>query len=95
MNANKTAAPLDRVYRWVRGEPIPEADRLKVSYQLLEEQPDRIETWSKIVPKVEPGITPVLSLTSLNSVYAEKCIAMKWEPDLNLIAIEKLKEETG
>jgi len=89
METNNENNPLNRVFRWKRCDDNESNARDGVTYQLLAEEPHRIENWIKILQKDEPGVTPILSLTSVNSVYAEKCISFKWPADLNIIAIEK------
>jgi hypothetical protein len=61
-----------------------------LTYQLLSEEPDRIECWvKKLNPRVEPGITRVMSLSSVNGEYLEKAITSKWTPVMTLLAVEK------
>jgi hypothetical protein len=79
----------ERRYRIV---PRPPGEVAPIeTYELLEEWPDKIECWIKQIGRDEPGVTQVLSLTSINGEYMEKSVAFKWEPDLKLLAIEKVE----
>jgi hypothetical protein len=58
-----------------------------ITYELLSESPHKIENWIKRFAREEPGETEVLSVASMNDLYAEKAISYKWSPaDLREVA---------
>jgi hypothetical protein len=63
--------------------------RPEVTYKLLSESPHKIENWMKRFKIEEPGETKVLSVASMNDVFAEKAISYRWSPDLKLLVIKK------
>jgi hypothetical protein len=88
---NPNVAPLDRSFPFVRSEPDPDEAMGAVTYALLAESPDKIENWTKKCPRIEPNVTQVLSLASVNNEYVDKSLVWKWPWDLNLLAIEKVE----
>jgi hypothetical protein len=76
-NKNKLNCHYWFVPRPLGGEVTP-----METYKLLFASPDRIERWIKIIDCNEPGVTKVLSLSSVNGEYIKKIIAFKWVPDL-------------
>jgi hypothetical protein len=67
------------------------ADSTRVTYQLLEEEPDKIENWLQRNPENYKGVTRFLSLASVNDKYAEKAETYKWTPDFRVLANEKIE----
>jgi hypothetical protein len=90
-----TVAPLDRRFRFVASAPSPggeeNMEEEKVTYLLLSETPDKIESWMKRFPRIEPNVTRLLSMAHVNDEYVEKSVVWKWPPALELVAIEKVE----
>lgn len=78
----------ERRFHFVRVDPnLP---RPEIVYELLQTLPNKIETWTKTLPTRVDGVTPVLSLASMDHGYCEKAIADKWVWDFELLASEKI-----
>jgi hypothetical protein len=86
-------SPLDRRYPFL-ASAAPAGGSLKegdVTYMLLSESPDKVESWMKKFARVEPNVTRVLSIANVNDEYVEKSVVWKWPPVLELLAIEKVE----
>ena len=60
-----------------------------VTYELLAVHPKKIECWMKRFTTDTRGVTRVLLVSSVDSLYTEKCMSNKWQPNLQDLANEK------
>jgi hypothetical protein len=81
--------PLDRRFQIVRMKD-PGYLSPTINYELLAEETDKIETWTKQMLNETGRVTHALSLTQLNDVYAKKSINTKWSSSLTDFAKEKV-----
>jgi hypothetical protein len=65
--AKMNVVPLNRHYPFVGPAPEGMMETKPVTYQLLEDSPDKIENCIKRYPRIEPNVTRVLSLSNVNN----------------------------
>ena len=62
-----------------------------IGYQLLEENPDRVEQWLKQMTDSTGKVNEVLGLSAVNNEYVEKGTTTKWSTPLIDCAREKIQ----